>query len=250
MLRATDLARSFDDPDRGRVHAVAGVSLEVRSGEVYALLGPNGAGKTTTLRLLATLLRPDRGRVEIDGVDAARDPLGARARLAYVPAEAGLEPQLKAREAVRLFAAIQGVPQPARRAVELLDALGAGALAKAPCGTLSTGQKRRVVLARALVHDPPVLMLDEPTDGLDVPGRRDVLGLVRRLAGEGRAVLVSSHIMGEVEAVATRAGVMAGGRLVAEGSLDELRAQAGVHDLSEVFLRLTGEGEQAAGPAS
>lgn len=242
MLRAVDLARRFQDPDRGAVDAVAGVSLEVRAGEVYALLGPNGAGKTTTLRMLATLLRPDRGRVEVDGVDAAARPLEARARLAYVPAEAGLEPQLRAREAVSLFARIQGVEKPGEQAMALLETLGAGGLAQAPCGTLSTGQKRRVVLARALVHDPPVLLLDEPTDGLDVPGRRDVLGLVRRLAGEGRAVLVSSHIMGEVEAVADRAGVMAGGRLVAEGSLAELRALAGVHDLGEVFLRLTGEG--------
>lgn len=123
----------------------------------------------------------------------------------------------------------------------LLAELGAASLVEAPCGTLSTGQKRRVVLARALVHDPPVLLLDEPTDGLDVPGRRDVLGLVRRLARDGRAVLISSHIMGEVEAVADRAGVMARGRLVAEGTLDELRAQVDAQDLSEVFVRLTAD---------
>jgi len=248
MLQAEDLARTFQDPDRGAVDAVTGVSFTVHRGEVYALLGPNGAGKTTTLRMLATLLRPDRGRVWVDGIDAAVDPLGARSKLAYVPAEAGLEPQLRAGEAVALFARIQGVARPVERARALLQRLGAGDLADAPCGTLSTGQKRRVVLARALVHDPPVLLLDEPTDGLDVPGRRDVLGLVRQLAAEGRAVLLSSHIMGEVEAVATRAGVMARGTLVAEGSLEALRAQAGVFDLGEVFLRLTGSPSGPDGP--
>ncbi len=242
MLHATDLSRTFLDARRGPVLAVDGISLRVDRGEVYALLGPNGAGKTTTLRMLATLLRPDRGRVLIDGVDAAVDPLGARARLAYVPAEAGLEPQLSALEAVSLFAAVQGVARPRERARELLARLGAAELCSAACGSLSTGQKRRVVLARALVHDPPLLLLDEPTDGLDVAGRRDVLALVRRLAAEGRAVLVSSHIMGEVEAIATRAGVVARGRLVAEGSLDELRERAGLRDLGEAFLRLTGEG--------
>ncbi|MCB9781303.1 MAG: ABC transporter ATP-binding protein [Alphaproteobacteria bacterium] len=246
MLLAEDLHRAFQDPDRGTVDAVVGIGFEVRAGEIYALLGPNGAGKTTTLRMLATLLRPDRGRVLVDGIDAKRDPLGARAKLAYVPAEAGLEPQLRALEAVELFARIQGVKQPRQRAQALLEELGAGALAGATCGTLSTGQKRRVVLARALVHDPPVLLLDEPTDGLDVPGRRDVLGLVRRLAAEGRAVLLSSHIMGEVEAVATRAGVVARGQLVAEGTLDELREIAGERDLSEVFVKLTGDGSAPA----
>lgn len=241
MLDARDLQRSFRDPRRGPVLAVDGISLRVQRGEIYALLGPNGAGKTTTLRMLATLLRPDRGSVRIDGIDAAVDPLGARARLAYVPAEAGLEPQLSAREAVALFAAVQGVARPWRRAEELLGRLGAAGLLDAPCGSLSTGQKRRVVLARALAHDPALLLLDEPTDGLDVAGRRDVLGLVRQLAREGRAVLISSHIMGEVEALADRAGVVARGRMVAEGRLAELRAQAGVEDLSEAFLRLTGE---------
>ncbi len=238
MLSVHDLSRSFEDPGRGRVLAVDGLSFEVRRGEVYGLLGPNGAGKTTTLRLLATLLRPDRGRMTVDGVDALGDPEGARARLAYVPAEAGLPRELSGREAVTLFARVQGVDRPRERADLLLDALGARPFADSPCGGLSTGQKRRVVLARALVHDPPVMLLDEPTDGLDVGGRREVLGLVRRLAQEGRAVLLSSHVMGEVEAVCDRAGVMSRGRLVAEGTLDELRARAGREDLGDAFLAL------------
>jgi len=240
MLAATDLAKAFPDAARGPVRAVDGLSLTVERGAVVGLLGNNGAGKTTTLRLLATLLRPDAGRILIDGLDAVASPVAARARLAYVPAEAGLPPRLTAREAVTLFARVQGVDDPVGRAALLLERLGAGGVADAACGALSTGQKRRVVLARALVHDPPLLLLDEPTDGLDVGGRREVLALVRGLAAEGRAVLLSSHIMGEVEVVCDRAVVVSAGRAVARGTLDDLRREAGTDDLSEAFVRLAG----------
>ncbi|HYC57576.1 MAG TPA: ABC transporter ATP-binding protein [Candidatus Binatia bacterium] len=241
MLLTEDLARAFDDPSRGHVDAVRSVSLRVGRGEIYGLLGPNGAGKTTTLRMLATLLRPDRGRIEIDGVDARKQPVQARSRLAYVPAEAGLPERLTAAETVTLFGDIQGVAEAGRRARELLDRLGASRYADTNCSALSTGMKRRVVLARALVHDPPLLLLDEPTDGLDVGGRREVLGLVRGLAAEGRAVVVSSHIMGEVETLCPRVGVMAGGRIVAEGSVADLLATTGTHELGDAFMALTTE---------
>ena len=238
MLRATDLTRSFKDPDRGQVDAVVGLSLEVRAGEVYALLGPNGAGKTTTLRMLATLLRPDAGAITIDGIDALRRPTAARARLAYVPAEAGLPPRLSPLEVVTLFARIQQVRAPHRRAAALLETLGVAHVARAACAGLSTGLKRRVVLARALVHDPPVLLLDEPTDGLDVQGRADVLALLRTLAGEGRAVLMCSHIMGEVAAVCDAVAVVVRGRIAARGTVASVLAQTGAADLSAAFLAL------------
>ncbi len=238
MLVAEGLARTFEDPGRGRVEAVAGVSLRVDGGVIYGLLGPNGAGKTTTLRMLATLLRPDSGSICIDGVDALADPVGARSRLAYVPAEAGLPEQLTARETVSLFARVQGVAAPDRRAAELLESLGAGRYADTPCRSLSTGMKRRVVLARALVHDPPILLLDEPTDGLDVSGRREILDLVRRLAREGRSVLVSSHIMGEVEQLCDHLAIVAAGRIVAEGTVAELLAKTGTDDLGDAFMAL------------
>jgi ABC-type multidrug transport system ATPase subunit len=218
-LLATGLSRRFGD-----VRAVDGVDLRVHGGEVYGLLGPNGAGKTTTLRMLATLLRPDAGSIQVDGVDALARPVQARSRLAWVPAEAGLAPRLTALETVVLFARIQGVDAPKDRARELLESLGAAAFIDRECGSLSTGMKRRVVLARALVHDPAVLLLDEPTDGLDVQGRKDILGRVRSLAEEGRAVVLSSHIMGEVEQVCDRAGVIKQGRKVGEGSVDEALA--------------------------
>lgn len=241
MLVTEGLVRTFVDGSRGRVEAVQDVSLSVTRGEIYGLLGPNGAGKTTTLRLLATLLKPDRGRIEIDGIDAIRDPVGARARMAYVPAEAGLPERLTPHETVRLFGEIQGIPKAATLASELLERLGASRYAFTPCNALSTGMKRRVVLARALIHNPPLLLLDEPTDGLDVGGRRDVLALVRGLATEGRAVIVSSHIMGEVEALCSRLGVMSGGRVVAEGTVESLLSSTGTRELGDAFLSLTSE---------
>ena len=251
MIDVQQLVKSFKAPFRGTVHAVDHLSFHVEPGEVYGLLGNNGAGKTTTLRTLATLVRPDSGTVLVDGVDVLADPLGARERLAYVPAEAGLPPQLSAREVVRLYGRIQGVTQAGERAEALLESLDAARYADTPCGELSTGMKRRVVLARALIHEPQVLLLDEPTDGLDVVGRRDVLQLVRDQAAAGRTVVVSSHIMVEVERVATRIGIVAAGQLVAEGTLDEIKARAGCEELDDAFVRLVeAAGHDATGNAA
>jgi len=236
-----DLVKRFGATSRGTVTAVAGLSLQVEAGEVYGLLGPNGAGKTTTLRMLATLADPDEGAIRIAGTDRIADPIGTRERLAYVPAEAGLPEKLTPRECVRLFARIQGVSEPAAITDELLARMGATPFADTPCGELSTGMKRRVVLARALVHQPKVLLLDEPTDGLDVPGRREVLGLVREQAERGRAVILSSHIMSEVERVVDRIGIMHRGELVAEGTLPQILEDTGERTLDDAFVALVGE---------
>ncbi|HHO51696.1 MAG TPA: ABC transporter ATP-binding protein [Deltaproteobacteria bacterium] len=238
MIQLLDLVKRFHTPSRGAFLAVDHLSLSVEGGEIYGLLGPNGAGKTTTLRMLATLVEPDGGQITLDGVDRIREPLRARGIMAYVPAEAGLPERLSPREVVRLFANIQGTAHAAERTDELLERMGAGPYADTPCSDLSTGMKRRVVLARALIHEPRVLLLDEPTDGLDVPGRRDVLALVREQAEAGRAVILSSHIMGEVERVVDRVGVMAQGRLVAEGTLAQVMADAGATNLDDAFLAL------------
>ncbi len=220
--------------------AVNGLSFCVPAGEVYGLLGPNGAGKTTTLRILATLLTPDAGVLRIDGHDPLTDPIGVRERIAWVPAEGGLPPRLTGREVVRLFARIQGVKNPDDTADSWLERMGATSFADRPTADLSTGMKRRVLLARALVHAPRALLLDEPTDGLDVGGRRDVLALVRSLAAEGRAVVLSSHVMGEVERVVDRLGIVAGGRMRAEGTVNEVRGEA--ENLDDAFVRLVGDG--------
>lgn len=238
VLVVTELQKAFQTRSRGRVRAVDGLSFSVEAGEVYALLGPNGAGKTTTLRILATLMRADAGTIQVDGIDHARQPLAVRQRLAYVPAEAGLPEKLTPREVVTLFARIQGVRDARRRTATLLEELGASEYADALCSDLSTGMKRRVVLARALIHEPKVLLLDEPTDGLDVPGRRDVLDMVRSQAASGRAVIISSHIMGEVERTADRLGMMRSGKMVVEGTLSEVLAFADTDDLADAFVTL------------
>jgi ABC-type multidrug transport system ATPase subunit len=241
MIRVRNLRKRFRDASRGDPIAVDDLSFDVEPGVVYGLLGPNGAGKTTTLRILATLIEPDEGEVIVAGVDRRKNPLGVRERIAWVPAEAGLPERLTPREVVRLFASVQGVEAPKAKADALLERLGAKTYMDTPCGDLSTGMKRRVVLCRALVHEPQVLLLDEPTDGLDVPGRRDVLALVREQAREGRTVVVSSHIMGEVERVVDRLGVVARGKMVAEGTLAEVLAQAGAKLLDDAFLTLVAD---------
>ncbi|MEQ1506687.1 MAG: ABC transporter ATP-binding protein [Myxococcota bacterium] len=235
------LVKRFRSASRGAFLAVDHLSFRVEPGEIYGLLGPNGAGKTTTLRMIATLVEPDEGEIVIDGVDRRAHPLRARERMAYVPAEAGLPERLTPREVVRLFARIQGVDRPEALTDALLDRMGASSYAQTACGDLSTGMKRRVVLARALVHEPRVLLLDEPTDGLDVPGRRDVLSLIREQARGGRAVILSSHIMGEVEQVVDRIGVVARGSLAAEGTVAEVLAKAGATRLDDAFITLVGE---------
>jgi ABC-type multidrug transport system ATPase subunit len=238
MIRVRDLRKRYRDPSRGDPLAVDRLSFEVSPGEVYGLLGPNGAGKTTTLRILATLLEPDEGEVVIAGVDRRKDPLGVRERIAWVPAEAGLPERLTPREVVRLFAGVQGVADADRRADAMIERLGCSSYAGTPCGDLSTGMKRRVVLARALVHEPQVLLLDEPTDGLDVPGRREVLDLVVEQARAGKTVVVSSHVMAEVQRVVDRLGVVNHGRMVGEGTLDQVLSQANAASLDDAFLAL------------
>ncbi|MEN0061940.1 MAG: ABC transporter ATP-binding protein [Myxococcota bacterium] len=238
MIAVRQLVKRFHTASRGSIVAVDHLTFEVAPGEIYGLLGPNGAGKSTTLRMIATLIDPDEGSITVEGVDRVARPLRARELMAYVPAEAGLPERLSGREVVRLFASIQGVKDPVRRSEELLERMGATSFADQPCGDLSTGMKRRVVLARALVHDPRVLLLDEPTDGLDVPGRRDVLALVRDQASQGRTVILSSHIMGEVERLVNRAGVVAQGKLVAEGTLSEIMQQANADNLDDAFIAL------------
>jgi ABC-type multidrug transport system ATPase subunit len=241
MIDVRGLTKHYVTGGRARFTAVDGLSLRVEPGEVYGLIGPNGAGKTTTLKVLATLLRPDAGTVWLGGVDVLAEPLEARRRLAWVPAEVGLPAQLTPFESVRLFGEILGVPDAPGRASMLLDRLGAASYMDVACSELSTGMKRRVILARALMHDPAVLLLDEPTDGLDVPGRRDVLSLVREVADAGKTVILSSHVMSEVERASNRLGVVARGRVVAEGTAPALLAQTGCATLDDAFVALTGE---------
>ena len=227
----------------GELVAVHDLSLRVPAGEVYALLGANGAGKTTALRCLATLLRPTGGAARIDGFDAATQPLEVRRRLGFLAASMGLYQRLTARELLRYFAALNGLsPADAEaRVEEMVAAFDLAPFADRLCGKLSTGQRQRVSIARAVVHDPPALVLDEPTIGLDVLSSEAIFRFVENARERGRAVIFSTHQMSEVELLADRGGVIAGGRLAAEGTVDEVVAAAGEHNLARAFLRIVRE---------
>ncbi len=237
MIRVEQLRKQF-----GSVTAVDDVSFVAGDGAVTGLLGPNGAGKTTTLRMLYTLMRPDAGRIMIDDVDAVADPLAAQARLGVLPDVSGLYPRLTARENVLYFGELQGLTGAAlaARTDALLDRLDMRAIADRRTAGFSHGERTKVALARALVHDPRNVLLDEPTNGLDVMSTRAVREIIRRLRSEGRTVVFSSHVMQEVSALCDTIVVMAHGRIVASGTPEALRAETGQQTLEDAFVALTG----------
>jgi sodium transport system ATP-binding protein len=237
MLSITDVRKQF-----GSVTAVDGVSFVAQDGAITGLLGPNGAGKTTTLRMLYAVMRPDSGEVRVDDVDAVVAPQEAQARLGVLPDGFGLYPRLTAREHLDYFGALHGIEggRLARRTDELLDLLDMRAIADRRTAGFSHGERTKVALARALVHDPQNVLLDEPTNGLDVLSTRAVRAIVRRLRDEGRCVLFSSHVMQEVSALCDSIVVIASGRVVAQGTSDELRRQTGFDNLEDAFVALTG----------
>lgn len=235
MIRFTSLTRRY-----GSLTAVEDLSFQVAKGEVYALLGPNGAGKTTALRCLATLLQPTSGACHIDGVDVTTDPVGARSRFAFLAASMGLYERLTAREIIEYFGRLHGMTGSKldRRVDEVVELFEVGPFARRLCGRLSTGQRQRVSLARALVHDPPALILDEPTIGLDVLSGQTIHDFIESERSRGKAVLFSTHQMEEVELLADRVGVLRDGSLVAEGTPEGLVAETGQPNLARAFLAL------------
>ncbi len=244
MIQVSHLSKSFPLAGGGELRAVDDVSFTVQAGEVYGLLGPNGAGKTTTLRMVLGLLHPTSGEAAIEGYSSASQPQEVKRRVGIVSATAGLYQWLSAREYLLFFADLYGVP--AITAAESLDRLSRllelQALLDRRCVTLSTGQKQRVQLARALMHDPPVLLLDEPTLGLDVFGSQTVLEYLGLLRQQGKAVILTTHRLDEAERLCDRFGLLHRGRLVAEGTLGELQSQIGGTTLVDMFLRISGVG--------
>jgi sodium transport system ATP-binding protein len=240
VIEATGLQKRF-----GTTVAVADVSFTAADGKVTGLLGPNGAGKTTTLRMVTGLIAPDAGSARVDGVDAATDAIAARRKMAVLPDQRGLYPRLTAREHVRYFGELHGLDRTTldRRVEELFEMLDMASIADRRVEGFSQGERTKVALARALVHDPRNVLLDEPTNGLDVMSTRAVRELVRRLKGEGRCVLFSSHIMQEVGALCDRVIVVARGRIVADGSPAELRERTGKAELEDAFVEVIGSGE-------
>jgi sodium transport system ATP-binding protein len=238
MIEVRDLYKSF-----GGVHAVRGVSFTARDGEITGIIGPNGAGKTTILRLIYTVLTPDAGQTLIDGLDARLDRRAVQRRIGVLPDVRGLYPRLTAREHVRYFGELHGLTGEVleRRISELIATLNMEDFAARRTRGFSRGQQMKVALARALVHQPHNVLLDEPTNGLDVATSRAVRDLIRRFRAEGRAILLSSHIMQEVAALADRIVIVAEGKIALQGTPEELRRATGLLDLEEIFMAATAQ---------
>lgn len=239
MLIVHELTKIFR-LDHGTVRAVDGLSFQVSPGEVYGLMGPNGAGKTTTLRMILGLLRPDSGYAEVDSVRTCDDPIAVKAKLGFVSANDGVYSWLTVREMLMFFADLYGTDPEiaAARLDQLADLLDIRKLLDRRAGALSTGQRQRVTLLRGLIHDPPVMLLDEPTRGLDVVGSQTVFEYIAHLRSLGKAVLVCTHGLDEAERVCDRFGLLHQGALRHEGTLDDLRAATGRDHLVEMFVDL------------
>jgi len=243
VIRLGGVAKSF-----GEVRALAGISFEVQDAQITGLLGPNGAGKTTALRVVYGVLRPDAGHAIVDGIDLAAARLEAQRRLGVFPHAQGLYARLTAREHILYFGQMHGLSGSilARRADELIAALAMEDIADRRTEGFSQGQRVKVALARALVHDPRNVVLDEPTNGLDVAATRQVRTLLRQLREQGRCILFSSHVMQEVSALCDRVVVIARGMVVAEGTPDDLRRKTGRESLEDAFVAAIGSEEGLA----
>ncbi|HTE04965.1 MAG TPA: ATP-binding cassette domain-containing protein [Planctomycetota bacterium] len=244
LVVATELSKVYRGAKGSQTRAVESVSFSCRAGEVFGLLGPNGAGKTTTLRMLSTVLAPSGGSAVIAGHDVVRDADGVRASIGFLSGNTGLYPRLTPREVLAYFGRLFGMQEAtiAQRTAELSRRFGMDEFLDKRCDALSSGMKQKVNVARTVLHDPPVMILDEPTTGLDVLASRTIVEFVKECRTRGKCVIFSTHIMGEVSRLCDRLAIVHKGRVQFLGTLPELRARAG-DDLEEAFIAIL---EQAA----
>jgi sodium transport system ATP-binding protein len=250
MIRVRELTKVYPDLRRGPFHALSGVSFDAHPGQVYGLLGPNGAGKTTLLRILSTVLRPTGGQAVIDGCDVVQQPSLVRHRIGFVSANTAVYDRMTAAEMVEYFGRLYGMDDGLiqQRMDGIFTQLQMNEIRDLLGSKMSTGMRQKVSVARALIHDPPVLIFDEATVGLDVLVARALLDIVRRLRDQGKCVLFSTHIMREAERVCDRVAIIHRGRLRAEGTVDQLLGQCDAPDLEELFFWLISRHEQSASP--
>lgn len=242
MIEALHLTKTFRDKQRGEIRAADDISFRVSPGQIYGLLGANGAGKTTTLRLLATLLKPTGGSATVAGFDVARQPEKVRANVGFLAASTALYGRLTAREMIAYFGKLNGLPDAEIRArtKRIADELDMHEFLDRRCDTFSTGMKQKTSIARTLIHDPAVMIFDEPTLGLDVMTARAIVKFVRECRNRGKTVIYSTHVMSEVEKLCDTIGIIHGGKLMAEGTLTDLRATYGEQDMEEIFVKIVG----------
>ena len=242
MIEARHLTKTFRDKKRGEIRAADDITFRVEPGQIYGLLGANGAGKTTTLRLLATLLQPTSGSATIAGFDVVRDAQQVRANVGFLAASTALYGRLTAREMIAYFGQLNGLADADIRArtKRLADELDMHEFLDRRCEKFSTGMKQKTSLARTLIHDPAVMIFDEPTLGLDVMTARAIVKFVRECRNRGKTVIYSTHVMSEVVKLCDTIGIIHGGKLLAEGTLAGLRAAHGEQDMEEIFVKIVG----------
>jgi len=240
MIEALHLVKRFHDKKRGTVCAVNDVSFCCRQGQIYGLLGANGAGKTTTLRMLATILTPSEGTAIVAGFDVVKNPQRVRTHVGFLSAATALYGRLTALEMVQYFGRLHGLDELTlrQRIDELFARLEMNGFRDRRCDKLSTGMKQKVSIARTLVHDPSVMIFDEPTMGLDVMAARTIVNFIKECRANDKTVVFSTHVMSEVEKLCDRIGIIHDGKLLAEGTLADLRSQFGIHDLEELFVKV------------
>jgi sodium transport system ATP-binding protein len=240
MIEARGLSKRFQDKKRGEIRAVDNVSFTCQPGKIYGLLGANGAGKTTTLRLLATILEPTDGTALICGHDVIEEPEKVRANVGFLSTATALYRRLTAQEFVEYFGRLNGLDEATlkKRADDIFNRLDMNGFRDRRCDKLSTGMQQKTSIARTLVHDPPVMIFDEPTGGLDVMTARTITAFIRECRDNGKTVIFSTHIMGEVEKLCDSIGIIHDGKLLTEGTLAQLRDKHSENDLEEIFVKV------------
>src|SRR6266566_5267810 len=240
MIEARGLSKRFQDKKRGEIRAVDDVSFTCQPGRIYGLLGANGAGKTTTLRMLATILEPTGGTALVCGHDIVERPEKVRSCVGFLSTATALYPRLTAQELVEYFGRLNGLDEATlkKRVDDIFHRLDMNGFRDRRCDKLSTGMKQKTSIARTLVHDPPVMIFDEPTLGLDVMTTRIIVSFIRECRDNGKTVIFSAHVMSEVEKLCDTIGIIHDGKLLTEGTLAELRAKYGEQDLEEVFVKV------------
>jgi sodium transport system ATP-binding protein len=242
MIEARGLSKRFQDKKRGEIKAVDNVSFSCKPGQIYGLLGANGAGKTTTLRMLATILEPTDGTAIICGYDVVDDPQKVRAHVGFLSTATALYPRLTSQEMVEYFGRLNGLDEATlkKRIDDIFNRLDMNGFRDRRCDKLSTGMKQKTSIARTLVHDPLVMIFDEPTLGLDIMTARTITAFIRECRDRDKTVIFSTHIMSEVEKLCDVIGIIQSGKLLAEGTLAQLRDEHHEQDLEEIFVKVVG----------